>query len=116
MSASPEKKKEAEAFKVKGNEFFKQGQFEKALEEYKAGLKCDPECIAIYSNRSAVWIKLKEIDFALNDCKKCFELDPNFIKAYVRMGTCHMILEDYDRALITYKEGLEIDPENKDLL
>lgn len=97
-------------------DFFKEGKYPDALKEFEEGLRRDPKCVAIYSNRCATWIKLMEFVSALKDAEKCLELDPTFVKAYARKGTCHQMMKEYHKALSTYDKGLKLDPQNKDLI
>ena len=50
----------AEAHKNKGIELFKSGDFPGAIKEFDEGLRRDPLSTALYSNRSAAFIKLLE--------------------------------------------------------
>ena len=43
---------EATAEKERGNDFFKAGKFEKAVECYTRGIKCDPKSAVIVANRN----------------------------------------------------------------
>ena len=104
----------AEEHRQKGNELFKKNDYPGALKEYEEGLKRDPGCLAIYSNRCATYIKLMIFNDALKDADKCLELDPKFVKAYARKGTCHHMMKEYHKALSAFEAGLKIEPENKD--
>lgn len=84
------------------------------MKEYEEGLKRDPKCVPIYSNRCATYIKLMEFPSALRDAEKCLEIDPKFIKAYARKGTCHHMMKEYHKAIKAFDDGLKIDPENKE--
>ena len=79
----------AEAHKNAGIELFKSGNFPGAVKEFDEGLRRDPTNIALYSNRSAAFIKLLEPAQGLRDANKALELDPKFVKAWARKGTCH---------------------------
>jgi stress-induced-phosphoprotein 1 len=79
----------AEAHKNKGIELFKSGDFPGAIKEFDEGLRRDPLNTALYSNRSAAYIKLLEPTQALRDANKAIELDPKFVKAWARKGTSH---------------------------
>lgn len=105
----------AEEHRLKGNDLFKESKFPEALKEFDEGLKRNPKSVAIFSNRSATWIKLMQFPEALKDAEKCLELDPQFVKAYVRKATCHQMMKEYHKALKAYDDGLKLDPENKDL-
>jgi Tfp pilus assembly protein PilF len=47
---------------------------------YTKAIQLDPENYLYYSNRAAVYMKLKKFENAANDSKKCIELKPNFAK------------------------------------
>ena len=108
----PEK---AEEHRQKGNELFKNNDFPGALKEYDEGLKRDPKSLAIYSNRSATYIKLMCLPEGLKDAEKCIEIDPNFSKAYLRKGNCHHLMKEYHKAMKAYDDGLKIDPDNNEI-
>jgi stress-induced-phosphoprotein 1 len=92
----PEK---AEELRKKGNELFEKGDFPGAVREYTEGLKRDPNSKAIYSNRSAAYIKLMEFAYAMKDAEKCLQIDRNFVKAWLRKATCHHFMKEYHKAL-----------------
>ena len=54
-----------EQFKLKGNEYFKNGDYDKALENYNEALKLSPDNYILCSNISAVYLKLKDSKKAL---------------------------------------------------
>jgi stress-induced-phosphoprotein 1 len=86
------------------------------LSEYDEGIKRNPNSVAIYSNRSATYLKLMEFNSALKDAEKCLALDPNFVKAYARKGVCHHMMKEYHKAMKAFEEGLKLDPSNKECL
>lgn len=94
---------------------YEKGDYPGAVRTYTEGLKRDPNSKAIYSNRSAAYIKLMEFVYAMKDAEKCLQMDPKFVKAYIRKATCHHFMKEYHKALETYDKGLKLDPENKDL-
>ena len=84
---TPETK--AEEFKTKGNEFFKQGHFNEAAEEYtraiEVGLSGRKQAV-YFTNRAFANLKLENYGLALLDSSKAIEIDPEFDKAYYRRG------------------------------
>ena len=105
----PEK---AEELRKQGNEFYESGDFPGAVKAYTEGLRRDPNSKAIYSNRSAAYIKLMEFPSAMKDAEKCLQIDPNFVKAHLRKATCHHFMKEYHKALEAYDRGLKLDPTN----
>ena len=106
----------AEEHRLKGNDFFKEANYPKAIEQYNEGLKRNPKSVAILSNRAAAFIKLMEFNTALKDADKCIELDPAFVKAYARKGSCHHMMKEYHKAMKAYEDGLKLDPTSKECL
>jgi stress-induced-phosphoprotein 1 len=56
-----------EVLKEQGNNAFKAQQYPQALELYSQALHLDPQNYLLYSNRSAVYIQLKNYELALSD-------------------------------------------------
>ena len=59
-----------EEFKAKGNNCFKQGQYNEAVECYKEAIKQDPTNPVGYSNCAMALIKLDNFDSASQMCKR----------------------------------------------
>ena len=70
--------------KSKGNEFFKQGQFELALEFYSKALEISPSNHIALSNRSLTFFKLERYDSALEEADKCIQANKSWAKGYLR--------------------------------
>lgn len=84
-----QRKADADTAKSRGNDFFKIGEFSKALDEYTLGLRTCPlnyeqERSILYCNRSACKMKMQLTKSALEDCDKAIELNDKYVKAYVR--------------------------------
>jgi len=106
----------SEVSKAKGNEFFKGGKWQAAIEEYTEALKRNPKNYKVYSNRAACYSKLMSWGQGLDDCNKCIEMDATFVKAYIRKGKIQHFLKNYMKALQTFDEGLKLDPTCTDLI
>ena len=51
---------------------------------------------AIYTNRAAAYITLKDFKKALDDCKAALTHNPQFGKAYKRMCRCYLSMGDLE--------------------
>jgi len=105
-------------FKAKGNEFFKARQFAQAIEWYTKAIDVDPrivEAAALYSNRAASYVGLKEIEKALRDADAVIALKPDWVKGYFRKGTAYEEKGDIDLAEKFYTQALGKEKENQDI-
>lgn len=100
----------------KGNEFFKKGDWGKALEEYEEAIKRNPNDAVIYNNRSSCYIKIMNYQQAFVEVEKALKIDPKFVKALLRKATIHSFLKEYHKALQTYKDVLKLEPNNDEAL
>ena len=58
------------AFKAEGNQFFKNKQYEKAIEQYTKAIEADDRDVTFFSNRSACYAALEKWEEAAADGKK----------------------------------------------
>ncbi|EMG46737.1 CNS1 Hsp70/Hsp90 co-chaperone CNS1 [Candida maltosa Xu316] len=106
-------------FKNQGNDCYKAKKYKDAVIYYTKGL--DVECgvksidAALYLNRAACNLELKNYRSCIEDCKKVLVLDEKNIKACFRSGKAFFAIEKYDEGIKILEYGLSIDSENKDL-
>lgn len=79
--------------KLQGNHFFKKKEYARAIEAYNGALAGMPGEAAIYSNRSAAYMKEREYDKALADAEMCIKLMPEWSKGWYRYGHTLMFME-----------------------
>eukprot|EP01084_Bolivina_argentea_P240114 403463_1 len=99
----------AEELKIKGNSFFKQQNYIKALEYYSEAIKLDPENAIFYCNRAASYCAIdinKYYINAIHDSECAIKLDPQYAKAYSRLAwICHK-KGQLAKALINYQRAI----------
>ena len=66
------------SFRILGNECVKQKEWNKALEYYNLAIENNPKDEKAISNRSLMYIKLKEFSKALIDAERCFQMKPKW--------------------------------------
>ena len=104
-------------FKNQGNDCFKTKQYKDAIEFYTKGL--DMDCgvdeinVALYVNRAACNLELKNYRKCIEDCKKALIIDESNVKACYRAGKAFFLVERFDEASQILQYGLSKDPENK---
>ncbi|GBN39383.1 RNA polymerase II-associated protein 3, partial [Araneus ventricosus] len=99
--------------KDKGNEFFKAGNYDSAINAYTIGMQLDPENALLPANRAMAFLKKEQFQAAENDCTLCLSLDPSYVKAYLRRGTARKALEKFYLAHSDFLKALELEPDNK---
>ncbi|XP_064535692.1 tetratricopeptide repeat protein 1 [Drosophila montana] len=108
-------KENADKLKLEGNELFKNGQAERAIELYTEALNICPstnskERAVLFGNRAAAKMKLEANKSAIYDCTKAIELYPEYVRALLRRAKLYEQDDRPDEALTDYKRVYEIDP------
>merc|ERR1712071_147726 len=106
-------KQKALVEKNKGNDFFKDGNFEEAIKYYSAAIELDPYDAILPANRAISFLKLNRFSEAEDDCNKSLVLDPTFVKAYHRRGVARFSLKKLDLAIKDFEKVLSMEPHNK---
>ncbi|CAH8561701.1 unnamed protein product [Dicrocoelium dendriticum] len=88
----------ADAFKEEANKFFKDGDYDKAIEKYTEALAVK-ESAVYFSNRSLAYLRTECFGYALEDASKAIALDNSYIKGYYRRAMVYMALEKFKEAL-----------------
>jgi Ca2+-binding EF-hand superfamily protein len=103
----------AEELKNLGDEAYRAGKIDQAIESYTSAIELDESNCILYSNRSAAYLKKGQSELALGDAEKCLKLDPDFVKGYSRKAAALQSQKKYKEAADTLKAGLAKDPENE---
>ncbi|KAF7822244.1 Translocon at the outer membrane of chloroplasts 64 [Senna tora] len=103
----------AEIAKEKGNQAFKDKQWQKAIGFYTEAIKLSGNNATYYSNRAAAYLELGSFIQAEADCTKAISLDKKNVKAHFRRGTAREMLGYYKGAIDDFKYVLVLEPTNK---
>ena len=93
-----EKRGQVERKKIKGDRFFKENMFEKAIESYKDALDFDVSNSILYNNIGICYIRLKIYDLALRYLNKAINLSPNNKDILFNIIELLIEKEDFDYA------------------
>lgn len=107
-------REKSDAVKERGNEAFRLGDLERALELYGEAINIDPLNGAAYSNKALICAKLGRDAEGIETCERGIEVEPEFVKLYVRIGMFYM-KTDNAKAHEYFAKGLEYDPKNEHL-
>ncbi|XP_021292215.1 outer envelope protein 64, chloroplastic [Herrania umbratica] len=103
----------AEVAKEKGNQAYKDKQWQKAVGFYTEAIKLNGNNATYYSNRAAAYLELGSFLQAEADCTKAINLDKKNVKAYLRRGTAREMLGYYKEAIEDFRYALVLEPTNK---
>ncbi|GAA0145444.1 hypothetical protein LIER_05636 [Lithospermum erythrorhizon] len=103
----------AEMAKEKGNQAFKEKQWQRAIGFYTEAIKLNSNNATYYSNRAAAYLEFGSFVQAETDCTKAISLDKKNVKAYLRRGTAREMLGFYKEAIEDFKYALVLEPTNK---
>uniref|UniRef100_A0AAV1TWV0 J domain-containing protein n=1 Tax=Peronospora matthiolae TaxID=2874970 RepID=A0AAV1TWV0_9STRA len=106
----------AEEFKSQGNELYKRGDYQRAIDKYSQAIDAAPTVVAYYGNRAAASFMLGKHKDVVMDCNRAIVFDPMYMKGYVRKAKAQLAMGDNEAALKTYQTGLIRDPNNSTLL
>eukprot|EP01084_Bolivina_argentea_P096810 174038_1 len=83
----------SEKWKIKGNSFYKQKDYQQAFQCYSEAIKLDSNNAIYFCNRAACYSAIdidKYFCKAIVDCERAIELNSNYAKAYSRLAwICH---------------------------
>lgn len=79
-------KKQAEAKKNEGNEFYKKKQFEQALKHYDEAIALDENEVTYLNNKAAVYYEMKDYDKCIEQCDLAIEKSKGSNYDYVKLG------------------------------
>jgi SpoVK/Ycf46/Vps4 family AAA+-type ATPase len=93
-----------------GNDLYKQGEFDEAVQCYNLVLRMDPELLETYFNLGLAHTRKTWYDPALEDLSEVIALNPNLAEAYYTVGLVLEYKGEYTKAIEQYRRALEVDP------
>uniref|UniRef100_A0A915PUK0 MalT-like TPR region domain-containing protein n=1 Tax=Setaria digitata TaxID=48799 RepID=A0A915PUK0_9BILA len=91
------------------NRAFQDGNFNQALSLYHTAIQLYPTNSILYSNRSAIFLRLKRFHESLDDAKQAILLSPKWAKGYFREGDALRGVGKFDEAIFAYCKSLAIE-------
>eukprot|EP01119_Soliformovum_irregulare_P010811 TRINITY_DN2665_c0_g1_i5.p1 TRINITY_DN2665_c0_g1~~TRINITY_DN2665_c0_g1_i5.p1 ORF type:complete len:1055 (+),score=152.45 TRINITY_DN2665_c0_g1_i5:86-3250(+) len=109
-------------YRDKGNKEHVNKRYREAIELYSEGIALvdapDEERAFLYSNRSASYLALNELDMvrkALDDAKESCRLHPSWYKGHYRKGMCYHRQGSYEKAVKAFNAALATKPNDDSL-
>ncbi|XP_057691900.1 dynein assembly factor 4, axonemal isoform X2 [Corythoichthys intestinalis] len=118
-----EEERNPDWLKEKGNKCFAAGNYLSALNAYNLAIRINRKIPALFSNRAACHLKLRNFHKAIEDSSQALELLTPAVpanaaaraRAHVRRGSAFCQLQLYTEGLQEYQTALKIDPNNEAL-
>lgn len=103
---------DAEDYINRGDHFYKNEDYSKAIENYTLALQLNHNSAEIYLNRGNANYKLKNYHQAIEDYTQTLRMNPKNYKAYIGLGNTCSKLKNYDKAIKYYNQALILNPNN----
>ncbi|XP_069384065.1 dynein axonemal assembly factor 4 isoform X2 [Paralichthys olivaceus] len=118
-----EEDRNPDCLKDKGDKYFAAGDFLSAVNVYNLAIKLNRQMPALFSNRAACHLKLRNLHKAIEDSSQALDLLTPPVtanaaaraRAHVRRGSAFCQLQLYTEGLQDYQAALKIDPHNEAL-
>lgn len=101
-----------ESFIADGQEFFKQGKLNQAIEAYTQVVRSSPKDSASYVEMARIQVWAGKYVEAQTSAENAILINPNNSNAHAVRGWALEFQKDYTAATISIKKALEIDPNN----
>jgi tetratricopeptide (TPR) repeat protein len=85
-------------------------EYEKAIDDYTAAIKGDPQFAMGYSNRGKAWLARKEYEKVIEDCNKSIELDPRYALPLTYKAQALVQLKKYGEADKAFAAAVKLSP------
>jgi tetratricopeptide (TPR) repeat protein len=86
------------------------GEWDRAIAEYAAALREDPNSAMAYHGRGKAYYNKRMYDQAIADYTQAIRLDPNYVYAYSSRALVYRYKGDWNRAIADYTQAIRLDP------
>lgn len=100
---------EAKEYYNKGLEYFKAGDFGKALEKYDKAIELNPNNADIYTDRGLA-CENNGLDCAIKNYSEAIKIDPKSAMAHYKRGKIYAIKEEHKKAIKDFDEAIRLQP------
>jgi superkiller protein 3 len=94
----------------KGNEYIQAGQFDKAVVEFEAVLKVEPERVSALTNLGVAYYNVQRLDDAIAQYQKALEVGPDDADIHSNLAAAYVQKNDLTNALAEYQKAVTINP------
>lgn len=101
--------KDGDYYNELGNEKFRNGEFDLALQHYSKAIAQNPDNGIYYYNRGVVKLETEDYYGAISDFNQSISLKPDYVATYNRLGVAKFKLGDYTSAIPDFDKAIALD-------
>lgn len=98
-----------------GDVYARQGDLNKAAEEFKKAIEINPNYADAYHNLGNTYQQMGQTESAIENYQKALEINPNIWQSYQNLAAIYFNAGDFSKALENIKKALEINPNDENL-
>ena len=99
-------------YNIVGSAYQNKGEFVNAKNNFKFGLKLDPNNLALMNNLAMSYKNLLQYDLSEELFVRVIELNNKYINAYINLGNLKRDLNQFNKAIELYEKALSISKDN----
>ncbi len=103
----------ATAYYEKANEYYEQGDYDRAIESYNMSVILNPNFLESYFNRALCYYNKKNYDKAIEDYTRAVDIDSDNPLIYNNRGDAYYRKQEFEKAIADYDKAISL---NKDYL
>jgi lipoprotein NlpI len=96
---------------ARGNAFLQKGDFDKAIVDYDAAIRLDPQYAPAFRNRAGAWFAKGEMDKSIADLDAAIAYDPRSAPSFYNRARLLLLKGDFSRATVDLDAALRINAE-----
>ena len=100
---------------VVGIKYYKESNYEKAIEELQSVIEIYPDFKEVYRILGNAYFRNEMSEQAMEAYQQVKEIDPYDVDAYENVGVIYANRGEYSKAILEWEKLLEIDPNRKDI-
>lgn len=98
-----------------GDVYARNGDFPKAVEEFKKAIEINPNYADAYHNLANTYQQMGQSDLAMENYKKASEINPKLWQSFQNIAAIYFSQGSYDLAEENMKKALELNPQDANL-
>jgi len=98
-----------------GDLYFRQGKYEKAVEEFEKAIDLKPNYGDAFHNMANTYHQMGDDNLALENYQKALSFNPNLWQSHQNLAAIHFNQKNYQLAKEELEKAIKINPENAEL-